>query len=87
MKKKVVVAGATGLVGYAALKHFGRQPGVEVHGDGDVVSGAGSGRRDGRRDAAGVRHVARDIARTHHHGKYAGTVEVAPGTVQVGCAY
>jgi len=30
MKKKVVVAGATGLVGYAALKHFGRQPGVEV---------------------------------------------------------
>ena len=30
MKKKVVVAGATGLVGYAALKHFGRQAGVEV---------------------------------------------------------
>ena len=30
MKKKVVVAGATGLVGYAALKHFGREAGVEV---------------------------------------------------------
>ena len=30
MKKKVVVAGATGLVGYAALKHFGRQADVAV---------------------------------------------------------
>ena len=30
MKKKVVVAGATGLVGYAALKLFGRRPDVEV---------------------------------------------------------
>ena len=30
MKKKVVVAGSTGLVGYAALKHFGREAGVEV---------------------------------------------------------
>lgn len=30
MPKKVVVAGATGLVGYAAMKHFGSQPDCEV---------------------------------------------------------
>ena len=30
MPKKVVVAGATGLVGYAAMKHFGAQPDCEV---------------------------------------------------------
>jgi nucleoside-diphosphate-sugar epimerase len=29
-QKKVLVAGATGLVGYAAMKHFGSQPGCEV---------------------------------------------------------
>ena len=32
MPKKVVVAGATGLVGYAAMKHFGSQPDCEVVG-------------------------------------------------------
>ena len=30
MKKTVLIAGATGLVGYAALKHFGSQPGCDV---------------------------------------------------------
>src|SRR6478735_8401709 len=30
MPKTVLVAGATGLVGYACLKHFARQPGCEV---------------------------------------------------------
>ncbi|CAN5903567.1 NAD-dependent epimerase/dehydratase family protein [soil metagenome] len=30
MPKKVLVAGATGLVGYAAMKHFGTQEGCEV---------------------------------------------------------
>lgn len=30
MPKKVLVAGATGLVGYAAMKHFGAQAGCEV---------------------------------------------------------
>lgn len=30
MPKKVVVAGATGLVGYAVMKHFGSQPDCEV---------------------------------------------------------
>jgi nucleoside-diphosphate-sugar epimerase len=30
MRKKVVVAGATGLVGYAALKHFGADPACDV---------------------------------------------------------
>jgi nucleoside-diphosphate-sugar epimerase len=30
MPKKVLVAGATGLVGYAAMKHFGAQPDCEV---------------------------------------------------------
>ncbi|MBS0541657.1 MAG: NAD-dependent epimerase/dehydratase family protein, partial [Proteobacteria bacterium] len=30
MKKKVLIAGATGLVGYAALKHFGSPGDCEV---------------------------------------------------------
>ena len=30
MAKKVLIAGATGLVGYAAMKHFGTQPDCEV---------------------------------------------------------
>jgi nucleoside-diphosphate-sugar epimerase len=30
MTKKVVIAGATGLVGYAAMKHFGAQPDCDV---------------------------------------------------------
>jgi nucleoside-diphosphate-sugar epimerase len=30
MRKKILVAGATGLVGYAAMKHFGSQQGCEV---------------------------------------------------------
>ena len=30
MTKKVVIAGATGLVGYAAMKHFGAQPACDV---------------------------------------------------------
>lgn len=30
MTKKVVIAGATGLVGHAAMKHFGAQPGCDV---------------------------------------------------------
>jgi nucleoside-diphosphate-sugar epimerase len=30
MMKKVVIAGATGLVGYAAMKHFGSQPDCDV---------------------------------------------------------
>ena len=28
--KKVLVAGATGLVGYAAMKHFAQEPGAEA---------------------------------------------------------
>ncbi|MGZ5909198.1 MAG: NAD-dependent epimerase/dehydratase family protein, partial [Reyranella sp.] len=28
--RKVLIAGATGLVGYAATKHFAREPGCEV---------------------------------------------------------
>jgi NAD(P)-dependent dehydrogenase (short-subunit alcohol dehydrogenase family) len=28
--RKVLIAGATGLVGYAAMKHFAREPGCEV---------------------------------------------------------
>jgi len=30
MTKKVLIAGATGLVGYAAMKHYGSQRGCDV---------------------------------------------------------
>jgi NAD(P)-dependent dehydrogenase (short-subunit alcohol dehydrogenase family) len=29
-RKKVLIAGATGVVGYAAMKHFADEPGCEV---------------------------------------------------------
>ena len=51
MAKKVVVAGATGLVGNAALRHFGSADGCEVV--------ALSRRRP--RDLFGARHVALDL--------------------------
>src|SRR5262245_49898068 len=50
--RKVVVAGATGLVGNAALRHFGASGGAEVV--------ALSRRRP--RDLYGARHVALDLA-------------------------
>src|SRR5215472_1718864 len=51
MPKKVVVAGATGLVGNAALRHFGASGGTEVI--------ALSRRKP--RDLYGARHVALDL--------------------------
>lgn len=51
MAKKVVVAGATGLVGSAALRHFGSETGCEVV--------ALSRRRP--RELSGARHVAVDL--------------------------
>src|SRR6201995_5768149 len=52
MAKKVVVAGATGLVGNAAWRHFGRVGGAEVI----ALS------RRTPRDLHGARHVALDLA-------------------------
>ena len=49
--KKIVVAGATGLVGNAALRHFGASGGAEV------VALA----RRKPRDLHGARHVALDL--------------------------
>ena len=51
VQKKVVVAGATGLVGHAALRHFGAAGGCEVV--------ALSRRRP--RELHGARHVAVDL--------------------------
>jgi hypothetical protein len=51
MAKKVVVAGATGLVGNAALRHFGASGGAEMI--------ALSRRKP--RDLYGARHVALDL--------------------------
>jgi uncharacterized protein YbjT (DUF2867 family) len=52
MAKKVVVAGATGLVGNAALRHFGSVGGAEMI--------ALSRRKP--RDLYGARHVALDLS-------------------------
>ena len=49
--KKIVVAGATGLVGNAALRHFGASGGAEV---------VALSRRKPR-DLHGARHVALDL--------------------------
>src|SRR6201994_1857602 len=67
MAKKVVVAGATGLVGNAALRHFGRLGGAEVI--------ALSRRKP--RDLYGARHVALDLTDAAQCGSIAGELKGA----------
>jgi nucleoside-diphosphate-sugar epimerase len=65
MAKKVVVAGATGLVGSAALRHFGTNGGAEVI--------ALSRRKP--HDLHGARHVALDLADAVQCASVAGELE------------
>jgi nucleoside-diphosphate-sugar epimerase len=67
MAKKVVVAGATGLVGNAALRHFGANGGAEII--------ALSRRRP--RDLYGARHIALDLTDAVQCRAVAGELEGA----------